>query len=47
MIVSPELVLQLLPADWHREDTTICRVQTMDIRDITYDSRQRIASASR
>ena len=47
MIVSPELVLQLLPADWHREDTTICRVQTVDIRDITHGSGQRIASASR
>jgi hypothetical protein len=38
MIVSPELVLQLLPADCHREDSTICRVQTVDIRDITYGS---------
>jgi hypothetical protein len=47
MIVSPELVFQLLPADWHREDTTICRVQTVDICDITYGSGQRIASANR
>lgn len=47
MIVSLGLVLQLLPADWDREDSTICRVQTVDIRDITYGSGKRIASTSR